>query len=146
MEKSRGKEIKINIKNNYKTTYGSVDNKNPKAIFVRINAWGLPLDEYELDYENVIKKLDKRIRLFIYNNVDSDLFDKKRSIIDLDLRESGITLNKKSFMSCEITLFQVNNYDLTTPLIINHLTELTTKIIEEEFEKDKNFKFFKEKK
>ena len=146
MEKSRGKEIKINIKNNYKTTYGSVDNKNPKAIFIRINAWGLPLDEYELDYENVIKKLDKRIRLFVYNNVDSDLFDKKRSIIDLDLRESGITLNKKSFMSCEITLFQINNYDLTTPLIINHLTELTTKIIEEEFEKDKNFKFFKEKK
>lgn len=146
MEKSRGKEIKINVKNNYKTTYGSVDNKNPKAIFIRINAWGLPLDEYELDYENVIKKLDKRIRLFVYNNVDSDLFDKKRSIIDLDLRESGITLNKKSFMSCEITLFQINNYDLTTPLIINHLTELTTKIIEEEFEKDKNFKFFKEKK
>ena len=135
MEKSRGKEIKLNIKNNYKTTYGSVDNKNPKAIFIRINAWGLPIDELELNYDNVIKKLDKRLRMFIYNNVDSNLFDKKRCIVDLDLRESGITFNKKSFMSCEVTLFQNNHYDLSSSLIINHLTELTTKIIEEELAK-----------
>ncbi len=146
MDKSRGKEFKLEVKENYKISYGSVDGKNPKAIFIKINAWGLPIDKGETDYTQVIKKMDKNLRSFVYNNINDNLFKKNNTILDLDLRESGISFNKKSFMSCEITLFQENNYELTSPLIINELKTFINKIIYEEFEKDKNFKFYKDKK
>ncbi len=146
MEKSRGKEIKLKIDNSYKTSYGTVDSKNPKAIYIKISAWGLPTDEDENDYNGVIRKLNKRLRLFVYNNLDEKIFDKKNNIVDLDMRESGIIFNKKSFMSCEITLFQKNNYEFTSPLIMKHLTDLTTKLINEEFVSNKNFTFYKNKK
>ena len=44
----------------------------------------------------------------------------------MDMRESGITNKKSSFMSCEITLYQFNNYLLTTDILKNEykLTKL----------------------
>lgn len=147
MQKNRGKEIKLDINSNYKISFGSVDSKNPKAIYLKISGWGLPTnDDIEVDYNNVIKKLNKKIRLFVYNNLDRTLFESDRSIIDLDMRESGIVYSKKSFMSCEITLFQLNNYELNQPIVVNHLECLLRNLIEDVFEDDEYFKFYKDKK
>ena len=54
----------------------------------------------------IFKKCNKKIKqnLFSYFNTEGleTLFDKNRTIVDLDIRESGIKFGKRSFISCEI--------------------------------------------
>ena len=104
-----GKQIKMESYKNYNITYGCVDNKNPKSVFINITAWVEPLSEEEEDYSKIIKSLNKKIRQSVYNFLSKNhttSFIKDKTIIDLDLRESGIKFGKRSFMSCEVTLFQ----------------------------------------
>ena len=41
----RGKEVKLDINPNYKISVGTVDNKNPKSIYISLSAWGQLLKE-----------------------------------------------------------------------------------------------------
>jgi hypothetical protein len=68
------------------------------------------------------------------------------TMIDLDMRESGIIDNKSSFMSCEITLFQSNNYLLDSNEVSDELNRVIKIIIDKVFEDNEYFKFFKKKK
>ena len=46
MIRKKGKKIKINTHSNYKTLSGTVDNRNPKSVYVSISSWAKPrLDE-----------------------------------------------------------------------------------------------------
>ena len=62
-------------------------------------------------------------------------------IVDFDLRSSGITKNKKSFMSCVITLFQKELRKINSPSVIMELQWLSTKLINEVFEVDDGFDY-----
>jgi len=143
-----GKKIKIKNHNNYNVSYGCVDNKNPKSVFVNLTSWLEPLSEDEEDYSKIIKQLNKKIKQFVYDyfsNNKENFFIKDKTIIDLDLRESGIRFGKKSFMSCELTLFQNGNEGLNTEIMQKKLNEITTLVINEIFNKNKNFKYHKKK-
>ncbi len=143
-----GKQIKIENHNNYNVTYGCVDNKNPKSIYVNITAWLEPISEDEEDYNKIIKQIDKRIRQAVYNfllNCKTECFLKDKTIVDLDLRESGIKFGKRSYMSCEITLFKNDVISLTSEPMKIDLNKITSLIINEIFDKDKDFKYHKKK-
>jgi hypothetical protein len=59
-----------------------------------------------LIYTRVIKDLNKKKKqtLFIwYRRIPK--FDLDKTIVDLDIRESGIRFGKRSFINCEVTLF-----------------------------------------
>lgn len=105
----RGKEIKMDLSPNYNIVCGTVDNKNAKAIYVNISAWGEPTSEEEKDYGRVISRLSKCVRQSTYNHLTekhSTTFYPDRTIVDLDMRESGVRFGKRSFMNCEMTIFQ----------------------------------------
>ena len=56
----RGKEVKLDINPNYKISVGTVDNKNPKSIYISLSAWGQLLkEENEIDYDRIINKIKK---------------------------------------------------------------------------------------
>ena len=38
----RGKEMKIDTQHQYNIKSGTVDNKNPKSVYIQISAWGKP--------------------------------------------------------------------------------------------------------
>ena len=145
---TRGKEIKFNIHENYNTVSGTVDNKDPKSIYISISAWGNPKLSSEVDYNKVITNLSKDIKTGLNKGVNENNFIKDRSIIDLDMRESGIKFNKRSYMNCEMTLFQKINTGVL-PLISEELNEdiknIINSVLIEAFESSDYFTFTKTK-
>lgn len=142
----RGKEIKIDVDENYKVKIGTVDNKNPKSVYINLSAWGeLKNNNEELNYEKIISLLRKNIKHNINNNISVEDFHKNKYIVDLDMRSSGINKTKRSFMSCEVTLFQKNNIPVNQYYIIKRVTNIANNIIKDCLNKQEHFKFYKTK-
>lgn len=143
----KGKEIKMGKSyNNFKVTAGTVDSKNPTSVYINISAWGEPTQEDTEHYVSVISGLKKEVSKYIHNNLPLT-YNKNRTIIDLDMRESGIAYGKRSFMSCEITLYQTprNGKLLMSGELKRSMGEITDKLIKDVFEKYDYFKFHKKK-
>lgn len=143
-----GKELKMNKFKNYNVVFGSVNNKNPKAIYINISAWAEPLNEEDVNYNRAIKDLHKKIKQVIYNhlyNKSETDFVKENTIVDLDIRESGIRYGKRSFMSCEVTLYLHTEIPANSERMKMNLEDLTPVIIKTVFDNDKNFKFHRKK-
>jgi hypothetical protein len=144
-----GKQFKNEEHINYNIVYGCVDNKNPKSVYVNISAWAEPTkQDDEVNYTRVIKDINKKIKqdLFNYFNFDNySGFIKNNTIVDLDIRESGIKYGKRSFMSCEITLFQTEEISIVSEKTKTSLNDVIKMLIDKVFEKDENFKYHKKK-
>ncbi len=142
----RGKEIKIDVDENYKVKIGTVDNKNPKSVYINLSAWGeLKDNSEELNYDKIISLLRKNIKHNINNNINVEDFHKNKYIVDLDMRSSGINKSKRSFMSCEVTLFQKNDIPVNQYYIIKRVTNIASNIIKDCLNKQDHFKFYKTK-
>tara|TARA_R110000751_G_scaffold23209_1_gene64539 strand:- start:2180 stop:2620 length:441 start_codon:yes stop_codon:yes gene_type:complete len=145
--KKRGKEITLDVDSSYKVRLGTVDNKNPKSIYISLCAWGEPMKETEnINYNSVISNLRKQIKHNINSTIDVNDFHTDKYIVDLDMRSSGISDGKRSFMACEITLFQKNNISVTKPKMINTATDIVKNVIGSCLEKQEHFTFYKTKK
>jgi hypothetical protein len=143
----RGKEMKIDTLYDYNVVSGTVDNKNPKAIYIQISAWGKPTNENVYDYDFVIKQKSKRVKSKLYELLGDDKFYKKKSIVDFNMASSGINPNKRSYMSVEMTLFKREPLlPINSDKLIPVLNGISEKIITEVFERDEHFKFYKTKK
>ena len=73
---------------------------------------------------------------------------KSKTIVDLDLRASGIKKGKRSFLRCEITLFlkDLKHKDIKVPCISESVTDITNEIINKTLLTSQTFKFHKSKK
>lgn len=141
-----GKQMKIDLFKNYKILTGTIDNKNPKSMYLTISAWGEPKLNSDINYSDVIRKMNKQIKSNLYSKLDKSLFDYGRTIVDLDMRDSGINYNKKSYMNCEITLFKLNNFKIQDKRIKEEVKKIMNDVISEVFEKSEYFNFHKTKK
>jgi hypothetical protein len=129
--------------NEVKIGYGTVDFKNLKTIYLKLNSWLQPENETD-DFNYLIGKSRRKVKEIIYN-LKSPYF-KEQSIVDLDVRTKGIKLEKRSFMNLEVTLYVSNQFDIKSKdikLIINDLFE---HIIDEGLSDKKLFNFYKTKK
>ena len=144
-----GKELKINNFKNYNVVFGSVNNKHPKAVYINISAWAEPNDENEINYTRVIRDINKKTKQVLFNIFDTDSqseFLKDRTIVDLDIRESGIRYGKRSFMNCEMTLFLNTEIPVNSELMKDMLDDIVKSVISLVFEDNRSFKFYKKKK
>jgi len=138
-----GKFIPLGHYGNVKIGYGTVDYKNLKTIYIKLNSWLLPETDTK-DFDVIISKSRREIKNYIYC-LDNDLF-RKENIVDLDIRTKGIKLEKKSFMNLEITLFVKNYFDIRDKKVKSRIKELSEHIVDTNL-KDKNlFNFYKNKK
>lgn len=140
----RGKEIKMDLSENYNIVYGTVDNKNAQAIYINISAWGEPtINDDTINYGRIISRLGKCVKQSTYNNIKNNHlsnFYSDRTIVDLDMRESGVKFGKRSFMNCEITIFRK---DINNGVINDEpVTQLLTDIINESIDCLNSFKHF----
>lgn len=143
----KGKEIKMGkTYMNYKVISGTVDSKNPTSVYINITAWGEPTSDDINEYTTVISSLRKVVKTNLYSNLPLS-FNKLKTIVDLDMRESGITYGKRSFMSCEITLYQNerNGGILMGEDLKKVMGQITDKVIKEVFDEYPHFKFHKNK-
>jgi len=138
--------MKVETKYQYNVVSGTVDNKNPKSVYIQISAWGKPKESDVEGYDTIIRNKSKRVKRKLFEVLDKEHFHTKKSIVDFNMASSGINYGKKSFMSVEMTLFKKEpflpvNSEKMMPIVKN----ISEKIITDVFEKDENFKFYKRK-
>lgn len=144
-----GKEIKTNNFKNYKSVFGSVNNKDPKSVYINISSWAEPSDDDVNENRNkIIRILNKRIKQNLFNNFEKkyhNFFNSNNIIVILDIKESGVKFGKRSFMSCEINLFSKLELPVNSDIMKEILADISKELIEEVFEKFEYFKFHKKK-
>jgi len=138
-----GKYIPLGDYKEVKIGYGTVDFKNLKTIYLKLNAWVEPENE-ELDFDKTISFARKSIKELIRTH-DFNGYFKKESIVDLDIRTKGIKMNKRSFMNLEITLFVDNFFDVKSQSIKSILKTFLYSSIEKCLSDKSLFNFSKSK-
>ena len=143
-----GKELKVTSFKNYNVLFGSVNNKHSKAVYINISAWAEPQNDETISYSRIIKDINKKVKQNLFDIFDLETeteIKKNNTIVDLDIRESGIRYGKRSFMNCEITLFLTSEIPVNSESMKDKLDMVTNKIINSTFENNKTFKFHKKK-
>ena len=128
-----------------KIVYGTVDSINLKSLYLNIQTWVEPI--YECDnWTRTVLNLSRSIKHSIYESINKQIFDDKFSV-DLDLRSSGLNLNKKSFMNLEINFYiSQEDLDFKGNEIKQSLQNITEKIFKDNFLNNENFNFYLTKK
>jgi hypothetical protein len=108
--KKIGKSYPLESPEGFSVGYGTVDYTNNKSIYIDISSWVEPLTAN--NPQALVDKLRKHIRKLVHRILPNTPFNNLMYIVDLDLRESGVRIGKKSFMSCNITLYTLE--DLNT--------------------------------
>ena len=143
----QGREVRTNISELFRTSYGTVDITRLKSVFLNLSSWVEPIEDLER-WESIINTFKTKVKKSIQHKLPTTPF-KTNVIVDLDLRASGIRVGKRSFMRCEVTLFLENNKkikDLKSKELINSMDNLTNDIVNKSFLKSNTFIFYKSKK
>jgi hypothetical protein len=124
-----------------KIVYGTVDSINLKSLYLNIQTWVEPI--YECDnWTRTVLNLSRSIKHSIYESINKKIFDEK-FIVDLDLRSSGLNLNKKSFMNLEINFYlSQEDLDFKGNEIKQSLQKITEQIFNDNFLDNDNFNFY----
>ena len=138
-----GKYIPLGTYNEVKMGYGTVDFKNLKTIYLKINTWVQPENETE-DFDSTIHKSRRRIKEIIYNLKNP--YFKQQSIVDLDIRTKGIKLEKRSFMNLEVTLYVEKQFDVKSKELKTFIKDLGENIVDVGLSDKMLFNFYKTKK
>jgi len=138
-----GKYIPLGTYNDVKIGYGTVDFKNLKTIYLRLNSWVQPENETD-DFDHLIHKSRRKVKEIIYNLKNP--YFKQQSIVDLDIRTKGIKLEKRSFMNLEITLYVDKQFDVKSKEIKNNVKDILSIVVEDGLSDKKLFNFYKTKK
>lgn len=135
----KGKSIKISGFKDYKINYGTVDFKSMKSVYLVIQAWIEPIMDLE-SWSSVVNTLRRDIKHKLLDAIDSNIFN-GRTIVDLDLRTSGIQEGKRSFMNLEITLFLDDYIDFKSDQLKKSLQLICKHIIKNSFKSNRYFSF-----
>lgn len=119
----KGKSVKMNVSNTFKSVYGTVDSKNLKSLYINIQSWVTPKDDLE-SWNRVVGNLSRELKHTVFESINTNIFT-KNSIVDLDLRTSGISSGKKSFFNLEINLYLEKELDFKS----NEIKESVKKIV-----------------
>ena len=134
----KGKTSKIQGFNTSKIVYGTVDSINFKSLYLNLQTWVEPINEPE-NCTRVVLNLSRAVKHSVYETLDKELFDDS-FIVDLDLRSSGLTLGKKSFMNLEINFFlNEEELDFKSKEIKENLKTIVTRIYDENFNNNDYF-------
>lgn len=91
----KGKSVKLKLFIPIKSSYGTVDSKNLKSLYINIQSWVTP--KYQTDnWNRVVGILSREIKHSVFSSINTDYF-REQSIVDLDLRTSGISQEKNLF-------------------------------------------------
>lgn len=136
-----GKFIQLGYHKNVKMGYGSVDCKNLKTVYLKLNSWVTPMSE--IDYDGVISKARKSIINKIYL-LQNNTF-KRECIVDIDIKTKGVKLNKKSYMDIEITLYTTGFFEIKNKSFSIMVQNILKSIIDKDLNNEQIFNFSKSK-
>ena len=135
----QGKSVKLNLYSPIKSVYGTVDSKNLKSLYINIQSWVTPKFEHN-NWNRVVCNLSRDIKHSVFNSINPLLF-KEQSIVDLDLRTSGISHGKKSFLNLEVNLYTNSEMDFKCLEIKDSVKTIIKNIVKENVIQNKYFEF-----
>ena len=135
----KGKSVKLNLYSPIKSVYGTVDSKNLKSLYINIQSWVSPKFEHD-NWNRVVGNLNREIKHSVFNSIDSNLF-KETSIVDLDLRTSGISHGKKSFFNLEVNLYTNEEMDFKSSELKESIKKIIKNIVRDNVIENKYFDF-----
>lgn len=135
----KGKSVKLNLYSPIKSVYGTVDSKNLKSLYINIQSWVSPKFDHD-NWNRVVCNLSREIKHSVFNSIDAELF-KEQSIVDLDLRTSGISHGKKSFFNLEVNLYTTKEFDFKSPELKESVKEIIRNIVRDNVIENKYFDF-----
>jgi len=140
----KGKSVKLNLYNPIKSVYGTVDSKNLKSVYINIQSWVTPKKEYD-NWNRIVSNLGREIKHSVFESINTKLFQ-ERSIVDLDLRTSGISHGKKSFFNLEINLYTTSEMDFKSLEIKDSIKTIVKSVFRNNIQPNKYFEFSTSKK
>jgi len=136
----KGKTSKINGFRTAKVSYGTVDSKEFKSLYLNIQTWVEPHKESE-NWNRIVLNMNRAMKHSILHSLDKTIFDNK-FIVDLDLRTSGLQLKKKSFMNLEINLYLNTEIDFKSVKLKKSLKNVVKEIFNDVLNKNSYFRFY----
>jgi len=136
----KGKSCVLKGYKNFKTSYGTVDSKNLKSIYINIQSWLEPKKDSD-DWVRQVSYFTKEVKQLLTDIIDKFIFLSK-FIVDMDLRSSGICEGKRSFMNLEITLFTKEPIDFKSVKLKNSVREIISNVQKDIFESSELFDFY----
>jgi hypothetical protein len=122
----KGKTSKLDLFQDAKCYYGSVDATELKSIYLVLQTWVKPTQERD-NWERVVGTISRTIKHKVLEVYNKSLF-KEQFIVDLDLRTSGIKVDKSSFLNLEITFFTKENIDFKSDNLSNELNRILKEV------------------
>lgn len=135
----KGKSVKLNLYNPIKSVYGTVDSEKLKSVYVNIQSWVMPKFEYD-NWNRVVCNLNREIKHSVYNSITPNIFQ-ENTIVDLDLRTSGILHGKKSFFNLEVNLYTTKEIDFKSQEIKDSVKKIIKNIFKNNIDNNKYFEF-----
>lgn len=135
----KGKNLKVTGYESFKVNYGTVDSKTLKSVYLNVQTWAEPKEEIHSPIR-CVNNLSRQIKHTIYDKLNRDIFN-ENFIVDLDLRSSGIQINKKSFLNLECFFYLKTENDFKSLLLKNEIKRITDFIIYNNFIKSNQFNF-----
>lgn len=132
---------------NFKLKIGTTNKINPMVIYVEGKAFISPTEEKD-EYTRDIAEIKHCLKRNISDNlVTSEVFDNKY-ILDFQVASSGISVNKKSFLSFQFLMRQKRDNVMkladvkmkSEGMILNIINALGKSILEHDFELTKTKK------
>jgi hypothetical protein len=140
----KGKSVKLNLYSPIKSVYGTVDSKNLKSIYINIQSWVCPKKDHD-NWNRVVCNLNREIKHSVFNSISQTVF-MDRSIVDLDLRTSGISIGKKSFFNLEVNLYTNEELDFKSQELRDSVKRIVKNIFTNNLSNNNYFDFYKTKK
>lgn len=140
----KGKSARLNLFNQIKTSYGTVDSKNLKSIYINLQSWVTPNDDYE-NWNRIVCNFSREIKHSVYESINRNIFQ-EQTIVDLDLRTSGISHGKKSFMNLEINLYLIQELDFKSSSMRDSVKTIIKTIFRNNIKNNTYFSFSMSKK
>jgi hypothetical protein len=135
-----GKEKALFKNDSFRVKYGTIDASKLNALYINVESWVQPNEI--INFDNKIRTIRKDIISKLKENLDKTFFH-ENFIVDLDLRSSGLSLNKKSFMFIEVTVYPKKFIKFNSEALTNQVTTLALQTIDTV--QKNNFKFFSKK-
>jgi hypothetical protein len=135
-----GKEKALFKNDSFRVKYGTIDASKLNALYINVESWVQPNEI--INFDNKIRTIRKDIISKLKENLDKTFFY-ENFIVDLDLRSSGLSLNKKSFMFIEVTVYPKKFIKFNSEALTNQVTILALQTIDTV--QKNNFKFFSKK-
>ena len=130
---SKCKLIKLSESSTRRVGLGTVDKNNPKSFFLTVSSWLTPVKN--ISPKEIRVNLTKKFNRVVNNNkISKDVY------LDLDIRESGLKVGKKSFLFCEIT-FLNNTIEFNSNKMLELTKSLLSDLDNEVITEDENFYF-----